>query len=100
MLHRTDLSSHLMMKVERMPRVVRLYILSALNGFGISLGFVALILVFNVGNLRHLVGTSEIGVMATVAFWVLNGIVFSGVQFAFALAQTVRAENAADSREE
>ena len=89
-----------MSEQERIPRVVRLYILSALNGFGISLGFVALILVFNVGNLRHLVGTSDVGVVAMVAFWVLNGIVFSGVQFAFALAQRVRAENAAENRHE
>ena len=77
-----------------MPRVVRLYILSALNGFGISLIFVALIMVFNIANLRHLILTSDVGVMATVAFWVLNGIVFSGVQFAWTLTQTVRAENA------
>ena len=77
-----------------LPRIVRLYIVSALNGFGIALGFAALILAFNVGNLRHLVSTSDVGVVAMVAFWVLNGIVFSGVQFAFALAQIVRAENA------
>ena len=81
-----------------MPRVVKLYMTSALNGFGISLVFAALILVFNVANLRHLVGTSDVGVIAMVAFWVLNGIVFSGVQFAFALAQIVRAENAADEK--
>ncbi|MEE4189057.1 MAG: hypothetical protein V2I76_11500 [Roseobacter sp.] len=77
-----------------MPKVFRLYLVSALNGFGISLGFVALIIVFNVANLRHLIGTSDIGVLATVAFWVLNGIVFSGVQFAWALSQMVRADNA------
>ncbi len=77
-----------------MPRVFRLYLLSALNGFGIALVFVGLILVFNVANLRHLVATSDVGVMATVAFWILNGIVFSGVQFALALSQQVRAENA------
>lgn len=76
-----------------MPRVFRLYLISALNGFGVSLGFVALILVFNVANLRHLVSTSDVGVMATVAFWILNGIVFSGVQFAWALNQMVKAEN-------
>lgn len=77
-----------------MPRVVRLYILSALNGFGASLAFVALILVLNVGNLRHLILTSDIGVMATVAFWILNGIVFSGAQFAWTLSQIIREENA------
>ena len=76
-----------------MPRIVRLYVVSALNGFGISLAFVAMIIFFNVANLRHLIGTSDIGVMATVAFWVLNGIVFSGVQFAWALNQQIRGEN-------
>jgi hypothetical protein len=81
-----------------MPRIFRLYLLSALNGFGIALAFVALILIFNVANLRHLILTSDIGVMATVAFWILNGIVFSGVQFALALAQMVRAENAQQDR--
>lgn len=77
-----------------MPKIVRLYIISAQNGFGISLAFVAMIIFFNVANLRHLIATSDIGVMATVAFWVLNGIVFSGVQFAWALNQQIRAENA------
>jgi hypothetical protein len=77
-----------------MPRVFRLYLLSAVNGFGISLAFVVLILLFNVANLRHLVLGSDIGVLATVAFWILNGIVFSGVQFAWALSQMVRADNA------
>ena len=82
-----------MEKRDPLPKVFKLYLVSALNGFGISLAFVAAILLFNVANLRHLVGTSDVGVMATVAFWVLNGIVFSGVQFAFALSQMVRAEN-------
>ncbi|MFK7764489.1 MAG: hypothetical protein AB8B62_14615 [Roseobacter sp.] len=77
-----------------MPRIFRLYLVSALNGFAIALGFVALILVFNVANLRHLIGTSDVGAIAAVAFWILNGIVFSGVQFAWALSQMVRADNA------
>lgn len=83
-----------------MPKVFRLYLVSALNGFGIALAFVAMILVFNVGNLRHLVGTSDIGVLATVAFWILNGIVFSGVQFAWSLSQMVEADNARLAKEE
>jgi len=77
-----------------MPRIFRLYLVSALNGFAVSLCFVALILVFNVANLRHLIGSSDIGVMAAIAFWVLNGIVFSGVQFAWALNQMVKADTA------
>ena len=75
------------------PRVFHLFLVSALNGFGISLAFVALILVFNVANLRHLIGTSDMGVIAAVAFWILNGIVFSGVQFAYALAQAVKRDD-------
>ncbi|MEM1073225.1 MAG: hypothetical protein AAGI36_02155 [Pseudomonadota bacterium] len=78
-----------------MPRVMRLYISSALNGFCVSLVFVAVIFIFNVANLRHLVGTSDIGVMATAAFWILNGIVFSGVQFALQLNQEIRADEGA-----
>lgn len=81
-----------------MPRVFKLYLMSALNGFFISLAFVAMILVLNVGNLRHLVEGSDIGVMATVAFWVLNGIVFSGVQFAYALSRMVREDKAGNRR--
>lgn len=77
-----------------MPRIFRLYLVSALNGFAISLAFVALILIFNIANLRHLIGTSDVGVIAAIAFWILNGIVFSGVQFAWALSQMVRADNA------
>lgn len=70
-----------------MPRVIRLYIKSALIGFFVAGVFVALIIGFNVANLGHLILTSDIGIMATIAFWVLNGIVFSGVQFAFSVTQ-------------
>ncbi len=70
-----------------MPRLVRLYIHSALIGFLAAAVFVALIYWFNVANLGHLVGGSDIAVMATLAFWVLNGIVFSGVQFGYAIMQ-------------
>lgn len=70
-----------------MPRVVKLYIRSAVIGFAVAGAFVAMIIGFNVVNLRHLVLTSDIGVMAVTAFWILNGIVFSGVQFGFVLMQ-------------
>ena len=74
----------------KIPRVFRLFLLSGLNGFAISLAFCALILVLDVAGLRRLVSGSDVGVLAMVAFWVLNGIVFSGVQFAIALSQAVR----------
>ncbi|WP_299630979.1 hypothetical protein [uncultured Roseobacter sp.] len=73
-----------------MPRVMRLYIISGLTGFGVAAVFVAMIIAFNVANLRHLIFTSDIGVMATIAFWILNGIVFSGVQFAYAVTQLAK----------
>ncbi len=70
-----------------MPRVFRLYLVSAAIGFGVAAVFVGLVIAFNVANLRHLIFTSDIGFMATVAFWILNGIVFSGVQFGFSVMQ-------------
>lgn len=70
-----------------MPRVFRLYLISAIVGFVVSGCFVALIIAFNVANLRHLFFTSEVGVIAVLGFWILNGIVFSGVQFAFSITQ-------------
>jgi hypothetical protein len=70
-----------------MPRVFRLYLVSAAIGFGVAAVFVGLVIAFNVANLRHLILTSDIGLMATVAFWILNGIVFSGVQFGFSVMQ-------------
>ncbi|WP_187429616.1 hypothetical protein ROLI_024750 [Roseobacter fucihabitans] len=70
-----------------MPRVVRVYITSAIIGFGVAGAFVGMVIAFNVVNLRHLIFTSDIGIMATLAFWILNGIMFSGVQFAFKMNQ-------------
>lgn len=68
-----------------MPRVVRLYVKSALTGFAAAGAFVFLVLWLNVANLWHLVSGSDVAVMAVAVFWVLNGIVFSGVQFAWAI---------------
>ena len=63
-----------------MPVIVRFYIKHCLIGFAISAGFIAALLYFNVANLWHLISGSDIGLMALVVFWVLNGIVFAGVQ--------------------
>ncbi|SMY06482.1 hypothetical protein [Flavimaricola marinus] len=68
-----------------MPRIVNFYILHCVIGFAIAAAFTGAILWFNVANLWHLVSTSSIGMMAVIAFWVLNGIVFAGVQFAIAI---------------
>lgn len=65
-----------------MPKLVSLYIRHVLIGFGLAAVFVAALLWMNVGNLWHLVSTSDVGVMAVVMLFFGNGIVFSGVQFA------------------
>lgn len=66
-----------------MPRVMRIYIASAFTGFALAAVFLGLVMLVNVGNLRHLILTSDVGWIAALAFWVLNGIVFSGVQFGY-----------------
>ncbi|MAM61021.1 hypothetical protein [Maritimibacter sp. UBA3975] len=65
-----------------MPKLISLYIRHVLIGFGLAAVFVALLLWTNVGNLWHLVSTSDVGVMAVIMLFMGNGIVFSGVQFA------------------
>lgn len=68
-----------------MPELIRLYIRHVAIGFGVAAVFVAGLLYLNTANLWHLVSTSDVGVLAVVMMVVFNGIVFSGVQFAFAV---------------
>lgn len=68
-----------------MPRLVRLYILQVMLGFGLSAVFVAALLWFDVGRLWHLVQSSEGGFLAVLMLWVFNGIVFAGAQFGIAV---------------
>lgn len=68
-----------------MPRLVRIYIQNVLVGFGLSAAFVAALLYMNVGNLWHLISTSDMGWIAVLMLFMFNGIVFAGVQFAFVI---------------
>lgn len=68
-----------------MPKLIRFYIINCIIGFTVSAVFVGAIMWFNVANLWQLVSGSDIGIMAIVVFWVLNGIVFAGVQFGVAV---------------
>ena len=68
-----------------MPRLIRLYILQVILGFGLSAAFVAALLWFDVANLWHLVTHTQGGPLAVVLLWVFNGIVFAGVQFGIAI---------------
>ncbi|MBT55118.1 MAG: hypothetical protein CMF72_17175 [Mameliella sp.] len=65
-----------------MPKLIRLYILQVLTGFGLSALFVGALLWFNVANLWHLISTSDVAVVAVIMLVFFNGVVFAGVQFA------------------
>ena len=64
-----------------MPKLIRLYIQQVILGFVLSAAFVAGLLYTNVGNLWHLVSTSDVGLLAAFLLWLFNGIVFAGVQY-------------------
>ena len=76
-----------------MPAVFRFYITQCLIGFAAAAVFVAALLWLDVGNLWHLISTSDIGVMALLVFWVLNGIVFAGVQTGVAVMMMAEDED-------
>lgn len=77
-----------------MPKLVKLYIRNVAIGFGIAGAFVALLLYFNVMNLWHLVTHSDAGVLAVFILWFMNGIVFAGVQFAWAVMNLAQKDDA------
>ncbi|WP_299030789.1 hypothetical protein [uncultured Sulfitobacter sp.] len=68
-----------------MPKLIRFYIVNCIIGFTVSAVFTVAIMWFNVANLWHLISGSDIGIMAIIVFWVLNGMVFAGVQFGVAV---------------
>ena len=68
-----------------LPKLVRLYIQQVLIGFGISVAFVAMLLLANVGNLQHLIFNTSGGFLALFMLFFFNGLVFAGVQFAITI---------------
>lgn len=64
----------------RLPRIVRLYILNCLFGFALAGVFTAAVVWLNIANIGHLVTHAPGGFLALAVFFVLNGIVFAGVQ--------------------
>lgn len=79
-----------------MPPIFRFYLGQCLIGFVVAGAFVAAILYFNVANLWHLISTSDIGLMAVIVFWVLNGIVFAGVQTGIAVMMMAEKDDVGD----
>lgn len=69
----------------QLPRIVRLYILNAALGFVLSGIFTAAIIWLNVANIGHLVAHVSGGWLAALVFFVLNGLVFAGVQSAIVI---------------
>ncbi|UWQ57322.1 hypothetical protein K3722_12400 [Leisingera caerulea] len=68
-----------------MPELVKMYIRNVVIGFAIAAAFVAVLLWFNVMNLWSLVTASDAGLLAVFLLWFMHGIVFAGVQFAWAV---------------
>ena len=76
-----------------MPALVRLYIRHCIIGFVLAAAFVGLLFALNVGNLWHLVTHTREGLLAAALLVVFNGIVFSGVQFGFAVMSMGRSDD-------
>lgn len=68
-----------------MPKLVALYIRHCTIGFAVAAAFVGLLLWFDIAGLAGLITASEAGLLAVLMLWVMNGIVFAGVQFAWAV---------------
>lgn len=76
-----------------MPKLVRLYVQNVLVGFGLSGVFVFALLYTNVGNLWHLVSTSDMGWIAAAMLFMFNGVVFAGVQFAMTIMRMEKSDD-------
>lgn len=73
------------MSTQKTPDLIKLYIKSCVIGFFMAAVFVGLLMWFDVVGIGRLILASDIGLMAAFVFWVLNGIVFAGVQFGIAV---------------
>ena len=73
------------MNQPKLPNLVKLYIKSVAIGFGAAALFVGTLLWFNLAGLWGLVAGSDAGFIAVFMLWMFHGIVFAGVQFAFAI---------------
>ena len=81
-----------------MPDLLKLYLRQCLIGFGIAAVFVALLLGFNVVNLRGLILGSDVGLLAAFLLWFFNGIVFAGVQFGIYVMSMAESEDTGGGR--
>ena len=59
---------------------MRLYILNCMIGFALSAVFTVGVLWLDIAGIGHLVQLVSVGYLAAIVFFMLNGIVFAGVQ--------------------
>ncbi|WP_323770991.1 hypothetical protein [Antarctobacter sp.] len=83
-----------------MPKLIRLYIIQVLSGFGLSVLFVGALLWFNVANLWHLISGSDVAVVAVVMLVFFNGVVFAGVQFAISIMRMADEDDTSGGKRE
>jgi hypothetical protein len=76
-----------------MPKLIRLYILSVAIGFALSAVFLGLLVWQDIAGLGHLVLETASGGVAAVMLFVMNGIIFAGVQFAIAIMRMAEDDN-------
>ena len=76
-----------------MPSLIRLYITHSAIGFAVSAVFTLLVVVFDIANLGYLITHVSGGWLAAFLFFVLNGIVFAGVQFGIAVMRMAAPED-------
>ncbi|WP_417206812.1 hypothetical protein [Antarctobacter sp.] len=81
-----------------MPKLIRLYIIQVLSGFGLSALFVGALLWFNVANLWHLISGSDVAVVAVIMLVFFNGVVFAGVQFAISIMRMADEDDTSDGK--
>ncbi|KAG1647603.1 hypothetical protein GQR58_030471 [Nymphon striatum] len=72
-------------EIDKLTDRALIYIKSCILGFVLAAVFVGAIMWFDVAGIGGLIMGSDIGIMATLVFWVLNGIVFAGVQFSIVI---------------
>lgn len=68
-----------------MPKLIRLYIVNVAIGFGLAVAFTAMLIGFDIANLRHLVFADRMGWVAVLMLVVFHTVLFAGVQFAIAV---------------
>jgi hypothetical protein len=85
-MHPIEICANLLRSEESaMPKLIKLYIINVACGFGLSAVFLAALLWLDVAGIRQLIFGSDMGAVAAAMIFVMNGVVFGGVQFGIAV---------------